>query len=64
MYLFALISIDVYSVRLEEDVIYTFKKPNGILVLLSFWQLFEISPSLYVVELRKSYGDASVYREV
>ncbi|OIW18794.1 hypothetical protein TanjilG_13546 [Lupinus angustifolius] len=27
-------------------------------------KVFEISPSLYVVELRKSYGDASVYRQL
>ncbi|PON93081.1 Calcium/calmodulin-dependent/calcium-dependent protein kinase, partial [Trema orientale] len=27
-------------------------------------EVFEISPSLYVVELRKSYGDASVYRQL
>ncbi|KAJ9699949.1 hypothetical protein PVL29_005682 [Vitis rotundifolia] len=27
-------------------------------------EVFEISPSLYVVELRKSYGDSSVYRQV
>ncbi|XP_062143799.1 CBL-interacting serine/threonine-protein kinase 1-like isoform X2 [Alnus glutinosa] len=27
-------------------------------------EVFEISPSLYVVELRKSYGDSSVYRQL
>ncbi|KAI9123152.1 hypothetical protein K1719_006041 [Acacia pycnantha] len=27
-------------------------------------EVFEISPSLYVVELRKSYGDSSVYRKL
>ncbi|XP_072996134.1 CBL-interacting protein kinase 1-like [Typha latifolia] len=27
-------------------------------------ELFEISPSLYVVELRKSYGDSSLYRQM
>ncbi|KAG7991051.1 hypothetical protein I3843_02G056400 [Carya illinoinensis] len=27
-------------------------------------EMFEISPSLYVVELRKSYGDSSVYRDL
>ncbi|XP_019463587.1 PREDICTED: CBL-interacting serine/threonine-protein kinase 1-like [Lupinus angustifolius] len=27
-------------------------------------EVFEISPSLYVVELRKSYGDASIYRQL
>jgi hypothetical protein len=27
------------------------------------FQVFEISPSLYVVELRKSYGDSSAYRQ-
>lgn len=27
-------------------------------------EVFEISPSLYVVELRKSYGDPSVYRQL
>lgn len=27
-------------------------------------EVFEISPSLYVVELRKSYGDASAYRQL
>ncbi|KAL5538071.1 hypothetical protein UlMin_042281, partial [Ulmus minor] len=27
-------------------------------------EVFEISPSLYVVEVRKSYGDASVYRQL
>ncbi|KAK7291755.1 hypothetical protein RIF29_07139 [Crotalaria pallida] len=27
-------------------------------------EVFEISPSLYVVELRKTYGDASVYRQL
>lgn len=27
-------------------------------------EVFEISPSLYVVELRKSYGDATVYRQL
>ncbi|KAL8151285.1 hypothetical protein V2J09_021093 [Rumex salicifolius] len=27
-------------------------------------EVFQISPSLYVVELRKSYGDASVYRQL
>ncbi|KAH9766568.1 CBL-interacting serine/threonine-protein kinase 1 [Citrus sinensis] len=27
-------------------------------------EVFEISPSLYVVELRKSYGDPTVYRQV
>ncbi|KAJ1418714.1 Serine/threonine-protein kinase, active site [Sesbania bispinosa] len=27
-------------------------------------EVFEISPSWYVVELRKSYGDASVYRQL
>ncbi|KAE9601541.1 putative protein kinase CAMK-CAMKL-CHK1 family [Lupinus albus] len=27
-------------------------------------EVYEISPSLYVVELRKCYGDASVYRQV
>ncbi|XP_024922263.1 CBL-interacting serine/threonine-protein kinase 1 isoform X2 [Ziziphus jujuba] len=32
--------------------------------LLVAAELFEISPSLYVVELRKSYGDASVYRQL
>ncbi|KAF3456438.1 hypothetical protein FNV43_RR01088 [Rhamnella rubrinervis] len=32
--------------------------------LLVAAELFEISPSLYVVELRKSYGDASLYRQL
>lgn len=27
-------------------------------------EVFEISPSLYVVELRKSYGDSTVYRQL
>ncbi|KAK9287940.1 hypothetical protein L1049_016385 [Liquidambar formosana] len=27
-------------------------------------EVFEINPSLYVVELRKSYGDSSVYRQL
>ncbi|KAH9623959.1 hypothetical protein KSS87_016218 [Heliosperma pusillum] len=27
-------------------------------------EVFEISPALYVVELRKSYGDSSVYRQL
>lgn len=27
-------------------------------------EVFEISPSLYVVELRKSFGDASIYRQL
>ncbi|ESR32466.1 hypothetical protein CICLE_v10004880mg [Citrus x clementina] len=27
-------------------------------------EVFEISPSLYVVELRKSYGDPTVYRQI
>jgi 5'-AMP-activated protein kinase catalytic alpha subunit len=27
-------------------------------------EVFEISPSLYVVELRKLYGDSSVYRQM
>lgn len=27
-------------------------------------EVFEVGPSLYVVELRKSYGDASVYRQL
>ncbi|XP_039128612.1 CBL-interacting protein kinase 1 [Dioscorea cayenensis subsp. rotundata] len=27
-------------------------------------EVFELSPSLYVVELRKSYGDASLYRQL
>ncbi|GAB2294191.1 CBL-interacting serine/threonine-protein kinase 1 [Dionaea muscipula] len=27
-------------------------------------EVFEISPSLYVVELRKSYGDSSIYRQL
>ncbi|KAF7836866.1 CBL-interacting serine/threonine-protein kinase 1 isoform X1 [Senna tora] len=27
-------------------------------------EVFEISPSLYVVELRKAYGDSSVYRQL
>ncbi|KAL6535644.1 CBL-interacting serine/threonine-protein kinase 1 [Orobanche minor] len=27
-------------------------------------EVFEISPSLYVVELRKAYGDATVYRQL
>nr|GMD79190.1 CBL-interacting serine/threonine-protein kinase 1 [Ipomoea batatas] len=27
-------------------------------------EVFEISPSLYVVELRKSYGDSAVYRQL
>ncbi|KAK4383294.1 CBL-interacting protein kinase [Sesamum angolense] len=27
------------------------------------WQVFEISPSLYVVELQKAYGDPLVYRQ-
>ncbi|KAJ1437066.1 Serine/threonine-protein kinase, active site [Sesbania bispinosa] len=27
-------------------------------------EVFEIGPSLYVVELRKSYGDASIYRQL
>lgn len=31
---------------------------------LKLYQVFEISPSLHVVELQKSYGDASVYRQV
>lgn len=31
---------------------------------LQLQQVFEVGPSLYVVELRKSYGDASVYRQV
>ncbi|XP_057753164.1 CBL-interacting serine/threonine-protein kinase 1-like [Arachis stenosperma] len=32
--------------------------------LLAAAEVFEISPSLYVVELRKSYGDASIYRQL
>lgn len=27
-------------------------------------EVFEISPSLFVVELRKAYGDSSVYRQL
>jgi 5'-AMP-activated protein kinase catalytic alpha subunit len=27
-------------------------------------EVFEINPSLYVVELRKTYGDATVYRQL
>ncbi|RCU03762.1 hypothetical protein DVA78_19495, partial [Acinetobacter baumannii] len=27
-------------------------------------EVFEISPSLFVVELRKSYGDSSAYRQL
>lgn len=28
------------------------------------WQVFEISPSFYVVELRKTHGDSTLYRQV
>ena len=28
------------------------------------FQVFELGPSLYVVELRKSYGDSILYRQV
>lgn len=33
-------------------------------VHFALFQVFEISPSLYVVELRKSSGDSSIYRQV
>ncbi|GAB4825641.1 CBL-interacting serine/threonine-protein kinase 1 [Ancistrocladus abbreviatus] len=37
------------------------KSPGGLSVAA---EVFEISPSLYVVELRKSYGDSSIYRQL
>ncbi|KAM6544906.1 hypothetical protein CsatB_025642 [Cannabis sativa] len=40
------------------------KGPNSSGCLSVVAEVFEISPSLYVVELRKSYGDASVYRQL
>lgn len=38
------------------------QKSSGSLAVVA--EVFEISPSLYVVELRKSYGDSSVYRQL
>lgn len=38
------------------------KKSSGSLSVAT--EVFEISPSLYVVELRKSYGDSSAYRQL
>ncbi|XP_030520612.1 CBL-interacting serine/threonine-protein kinase 1-like [Rhodamnia argentea] len=38
------------------------KKSPGSLSVAA--EVFEISPSLFVVELRKSYGDSSVYRQL
>lgn len=35
-----------------------------LLMCYEMLQVFEISPYLHVVELQKSYGDSSVYRQV
>jgi hypothetical protein len=33
-------------------------------VQLSIFQVFELGPSLYVVELKKAHGDSTLYRQV
>lgn len=51
--------------RLKTSVHLTLDKELELIsIFLLFFQVFELSPSLYVVELRKSYGDISLYRQV
>ncbi|XP_010938917.1 CBL-interacting protein kinase 1 [Elaeis guineensis] len=40
------------------------KSPNSPGSLSVVAEVFELSPSLYVVELRKSYGDSTLYRQL
>ncbi|KAL0367864.1 UNVERIFIED_CONTAM: CBL-interacting protein kinase [Sesamum radiatum] len=53
--------------RIENTVMqmgFHVQKKNGKLKVVQERKVFEISPSLYVVELQKAYGDPLVYRQL
>lgn len=47
---------------LRQTRVFTTKSSPGSLSIAA--EVFELSPSLYVVELRKAYGDSSLYRQL
>ncbi|MQM20901.1 hypothetical protein Taro_053931, partial [Colocasia esculenta] len=53
-----------HPVLLQLKVMQPFKGSGSPGYLSAAAEVFELSPSLYVVELRKSYGDSSLYRQL